>query len=375
MQSEENLIIIGGGPAGLAAGIYAARASLNPLIIAGSIPGGQLMLTTEVENYPGFSSIMGPELMKKMLNQAKQFGARVINEDAKKIEIHDSPFRQGSEGQARFMIQDSSKAHETRSVLVATGAEVRWLGLESEQRLRGKGVSACATCDGFFYKDKVVGVVGGGDSALEEALFLTRFATKIYLIHRRDALRGSKIMQERVLKHPKIEIVWNSIVEEVLGQDKVEGIQLKTVKNRQRQRTQTRQSETENTNPSVLKLQGLFIAIGHKPSTEFLKGSGVRLDEKGYIVTAARAALKTVKNRQRQRTQTRQSETENTNSTVSNRVYLFPSGFNYLFMTSLSGIFAAGDCVDYQYRQAGTAVGMGIAAELEIERYLEDNRH
>lgn len=339
----ENLIIVGGGPAGLAAAVYAARAALNPLIIAGSTPGGQLMLTSAVENYPGFNSIMGPELMQKMLNQAKQLGARVINEDIKKIEIQDLGFK----------IYDASQSYETKTLLIATGAEAQWLGLESEQRLRGKGVSACATCDAPFFKDKVVGVVGGGDSAAEEALYLAKFTSKVYLIHRRDSLRAAKIMQERVLNNPKIEPVWNAEVEEVLGEEKVKGVRLKIKDLRFKNQNNNNPHQSKIINPKSLELDGLFIAIGHKPSTVFLKDSGVELDEKGYIITAARAAIEKAK-------------------IQDSRLKIQDYNYKYQYMTSVPGIFAAGDCVDNQYRQAGTAVGMGIAAELEVEKYLEN---
>ncbi len=301
----ENVIIIGGGPAGLSAALYTARAGLNPLVFAGSPPGGQLTLTTEVENYPGIETILGPELIEKMRNQVKKFEARLIDQNITKVDFTISP----------FVISTVDKNYQAKTIIIATGAKALWLGLASEQRLRGKGVSACATCDGFFFKNKVVGVVGGGDTALEEALTLTRFASKVYIIHRRDSFRASKIMQERTLHHPKIEIIWDSIVEEVVGTNRVEGVKIKSQKSKVKDTIQN------------LKLDGLFIAIGHKPDTDLFQDR-VKFDEKGYIIT--------------------------------NRS-----------MTSVPGVFAAGDCVDHLYRQAGTAAGMGIAAALEVEKYLE----
>lgn len=296
----ENVIIIGGGPAGLAASIYNARAGLNPLVIAGSPPGGQLTLTTEVENYPGFESILGPDLVTKMRKHAEKFGVRFIDQNVVKVE-----FSHESNGTHKTHV--TNKTYESHAVIIATGAKALWLGLESEQRLRGKGVSACATCDGFFFRNKIVAVVGGGDTALEEALTLTKFAQKVYIIHRRGEFRASKIMQDRVLKNPKIEVIWNSAVEEVVGEKKVEGVRLSPEK--------------------LLTLDGVFIAIGHKPDTDVFKNH-IDLDQKGYIV---------VKD----------------------------------YMTSVPGVFAAGDCADHKYRQAATAVGMGVAAALEVERYLE----
>lgn len=291
----ENVIIIGGGPAGLSAGIYLARADLKPLIFAGSPPGGQLTLTSEVENYPGFESILGSELIEKMRNQAIKFGARIIDENVKTV--------------------DFSKA---KSTIIATGAKAIWLGLESETRLRGKGVSACATCDGFFFREKTVAVIGGGDTALEEALTLTKFAKKVYIIHRRDFFRASKIMQERVLKNEKIEIIWNATVEEILGENHVEEVKYK-ISNIKSQ---------INNKYQILKLEGVFVAIGHKPDTDLFKGK-VELDERGYV--------KIFERRQ----------------------------------TSVKGVFVAGDCADPYYRQAITSAGTGVEAALEVEKYLE----
>ena len=333
----ENVIIIGGGPAGLSAAIYLARADLNPLVFAGSPPGGQLTLTSEVENYPGFESILGPELIEKMRNQAKKFGARIVDENVLKIDFAKKPFEiMGSVpnflsssgnppplGVSQVAKNSSPSPIKSKSIIIATGAKALWLNLPSETRLRGHGVSACATCDGFFFRDKTVAVVGGGDTALEEALTLTKFAKKIYIIHRRDFFRASKIMQERVgvgldrpvQKNEKIEIIWNAAVEEIMGEKRVEGIRIKNVGvDRDRPKRE-------------IKLDGVFIAIGHKPDTELFINK-IELDVKGYIVV--------------------------------NRS-----------MTSVSGIFAAGDCVDHVYRQAVTAAGTGVEAALEVERYLE----
>lgn len=299
----ENVIIIGGGPAGLAAAIYNARADLKPFVLAGSPPGGQLTLTSEVENYPGFEAIMGPELIDKMRKHALKFGTRIVDKNVLKVDFSKRPFK----------VYTTDETYEAKSVIITTGAKALWLGLESETRLRGKGISACATCDGFFFRNKVVGVVGGGDTAMEEASTLTKFASKVIVIHRRNEFRASKIMQDRVLNNPKIEVIWNTAVEEVLGESRVEGVRLKN----------------SDGKTSELKLDGLFIAIGHKPDTEVFKDR-IELDKKGYIVV-------------------KQS------------------------MTSVPGVFAGGDCVDHIYKQAATAVGMGVAAALDAERWLEVN--
>jgi thioredoxin reductase (NADPH) len=347
-QLAENVIIIGGGPAGLSAAIYLARAGLSPLVFAGFPPGGQMILTRHVENFPGHMSILGAELIKNMRNQAKKFGARIVDEnvkmmntEAKQFEVFlknatDSvtsfpPASAPSKTPVRAVGSPSTCATcrvFSRTILIATGAKALWLELESEKRLRGKGVSACAICDGFFFRDKVVGVVGGGDAALEEALTLTRFAKKVFIIHRRDSFRASKVMQERVLKHPKIEVIWNAEVKEVLGENRVEGIRL---------------------TDRLLKVDGLFVAIGHKPNTEIFKNK-VEMDERGYIITK-------IRNPRFDR------EAKRAQSAIR----------NFLFETSIPGIFAAGDCVDYVYRQASTAAGMGVAAALEIQRWLENN--
>lgn len=299
----ENVIIIGGGPAGLAAAIYNSRADLKPLVLAGSPPGGQLTLTSDVENYPGFEAILGPELIQKMRNHALKFGTRVIDKNVLKVDFSKRPFK----------VTTVDETFESKSIIIATGAKALWLGLDSETRLRGKGVSACATCDGFFFRNKVVAVIGGGDTAMEDANTMTKFAQKVYVIHRRDQFRASKIMADRILKNPKIEVIWNTAVDEVLGQNRVEGVRLKS----------------NDGKTSELKLDGLFIAIGHKPDTDLFKGH-IELDQKGYILV-------------------KQS------------------------MTSVPGVFAGGDCVDHVYKQAATAVGLGVAAALDCERWLEVN--
>ncbi|MFH1826940.1 MAG: FAD-dependent oxidoreductase, partial [bacterium] len=240
MDKIENVVIIGGGPAGLSAAVYNARAGLNPLVFGGSPYGGQLMLTWEIENYPGFESILGSDLIEKMRFQAKKFGAKIYDRNVIKVDFLKNPFE----------IYTSEEKHLTKSVNITTGAKTIWLGLKSEERLRGKGISACATCDGFFFKNKVVAVVGGGDSAMEESLTLTKFASKVYLIHRKGEFRASQIMQSRVKNNPKIEIIWNSKVEEVLGEDKVEGVKIKSKKLEVRNHKQIKNSNLENSNLS-----------------------------------------------------------------------------------------------------------------------------
>lgn len=320
----EKIIIIGGGPAGLAAAVYNARAGLNPLVFAGSPPGGQLTLTSEVENFPGHVGILGPELVDKIRKQAIKFGTRVIDQNITSVDFTSAPFK----------VSTYKETYEAKTVLIATGAQAIWLGLESEQRLRGKGVSACATCDGFFFKGKDVAIIGGGDTAMEEALTLTKFATKVYVIHRRDSFRASKIMQERVLNHPQIEVVWNAEVTEVTGTNHVEGITLKIA----------------NKDERKIALNGVFLAIGHKPDTALFKDK-IELDKKGYIMTSAMKALEF--------------------ANVPDVPDIKKFNLAYQTMTSIPGVFAAGDCVDHVYRQAATAAGMGVAASLDLERYLE----
>ena len=300
------LIIIGSGPAGYTAALYAARANLQPLVFAGSLSGGQLMLTTEVENYPGFpKGIMGPELMDQFREQAERFGATVLWEDVTRVDFSQRPLLVASEDQEYF-------AH---SVIIATGASAQWLGLESETRLRGYGVSSCATCDGAFFRNKEIAVVGGGDTAMEEATFLTRFASKVTVVHRRDHLRASKTMQARAISNPKICFAWDSAVEEVLGEKSVTVLQVRNLKTAE---------------VSTLPVSAMFVAIGHHPNTELFQGQ-ITMDDHGYITVL-----------------------ENT-------------------FTNVPGVFAAGDVHDTRYRQAITAAGDGCKAALDAEKYLEEH--
>ena len=343
MKNKENVLIIGGGPAGLAASIYNARAGLNPLVIAGSPPGGQLTLTSEVENYPGFDSILGPDLIQKMRKHAEKFGVRFIDKNVVKVD-----FSNESHGTHKIYVTGTNKTnetHESYAVIIATGAKALWLDLPSEQRLRGKGVSACATCDGYFFKNKTVAVVGGGDTAMEEALTLTKFAKKIYIIHRRHEFRASKIMQERVLKNSKIEVIWDTVVEEVLGDMKVSGIKLKS------------QNPNLKSASQILNLDGVFIAIGHKPDTDLFKDQ-IEIDKKGYILTSNRISLENL-------------DIKNSLKIENLKLKIPKFNVNYASQTSVKGVFAAGDCVDHVYRQAATAVGMGVAAALEVEKYMQ----
>jgi thioredoxin reductase (NADPH) len=299
-----DVIIIGSGPAGLTAAIYTSRSQLRTLLVAGAMWGGQLMLTMEVENFPGFQEgILGPDLMDNMRKQVERFDAELIFEDATAVDFSSKPFK----------VTVGSKVYQGKSAIVATGASAKWLGLESESRLRGRGISVCATCDAAFFKDKKAVVVGGGDTAMEEALALSKFVREVRVIHRRDELRASKILQERVFKNPKIDIVWNSTVQEILGKDKVEGVRLKKV---------------DSDEEFELACDAVFIAIGYNPNTEIFKGQ-VELDEKGYVVV--------------------NDGTE----------------------TSVEGVFAAGDVKDYRYRQAVTAAGEGCKAALDAGKYLE----
>jgi len=300
-----DVIIIGSGPAGLTAAIYTARAKLKTLVVAGVMWGGQLMLTTEVENFPGFKDgILGPDLMDNMRLQAERFGAEMLFEDASSVDFSTKPFK----------VEAGGKTYEGRSVIIATGASPRWLGLESEQRLRGRGVSVCATCDAAFFRDKVTVVVGGGDTAMEEALALSKFARKVKVVHRRDKLRASKILQERAFNDPKIEFIWNSVVQEILGEDRVEGVRLR---------------RTDTGEESEMKCDAVFLAIGHKPNTEIFKGQ-VELDEKGYVVAYDGTR------------------------------------------TSVKGVFVAGDVQDFRYKQAVTAAGSGCKAALDVIKYLDE---
>lgn len=307
MQKIENLIILGSGPAGLTAAIYAARANFKPLLFTGQQVGGQLTTTTLVENYPGFENgIYGPDLMQNMIKQAENFGTRFIYESIVNVDFKNSKIKK--------LISESGKEYFAKSVIIATGASPKWLGLESEKKFKGLGVSSCATCDGAFFKDKIVAVIGGGDTAMEEALFLTRFASKVYIIHRRDAFRASKFMQDKVFNNTKIEIIWNHIVEDIQGNDKVEKIIIKNIIDNQ---------------INTLKVDGIFVAIGHDPNTKFLQDQ-IELDEKGYIKTF---------------------DIHQTH-------------------TNIEGVFVAGDAFDFTYRQAITAAGSGCKAALEAEKYL-----
>jgi len=363
-----NIIIIGGGPAGLSAAVYTARAGLKPVVFAGSPPGGQLMLTSEVENFPGYQNILGPVLIEMLRKQAKAFGTKIIDDNITSVDFN-----------TKLVVATTKRAYVSKSIIIATGAQALWLGLDSEQKLLGKGVSACATCDGFFFKNKDVAVVGGGDTALEEAQTLTRFAKKIYIIHRKDNFRASKIMQERVMNNPKIHIIWNSIIKDILGEIHVQGLRIQTISS---DKTLFKKSLIEiqkitpnisqskiirKTNTSVeweIPINGIFIAIGHKPDTDIFKDY-IKLDKKGYILTSAMVAQDTSKLlidlilKQNSGVSLDQLEIRNFNPTFQS-------------MTSVPGVFAAGDCVDYIYRQAGTAAGRGIEAALDAQRYLEE---
>ena len=304
MAKQYDVIIIGSGPAGYTAAIYASRANLTVLMFQGYQVGGQLMLTSDVENYPGFEEgILGPPMMEKFEVQARRFGTEMIPEDVTAIDFSQRPFR----------LTTDSGEYLARTIIISTGASAKWLGLPSEQRLQGRGVSACATCDGFFFKGKDVAVIGGGDTAMEEANFLTRYANHVTVIHRRDSLRASKIMQDRAFRNPKISFIWETDVTEVLGDDAITGLLLRNLKTGEE---------------SVLPVQGLFLAIGHEPNTGLFKGA-IDMDQKGYIV---------------------------------------PVEYT---MTNIPGVFAAGDVTDHRYRQAVTAAGDGCRAAIDLERWLE----
>lgn len=343
----ENVIIIGGGPAGLAAAIYTARAGLKPLVFAGSPPGGQLTLTTEVDNYPGYASIQGPDLVQKMREHALKFDVRIVDQNVIKVDFSERPFKVFLD-ESVSIPNFSSSTFQANSVIIATGAKALWLNIPSETKLRGKGVSACATCDGFFFKEKTVAVIGGGDTAMEEALTLSRFAKKVYLIHRKPEFRASKIMQDRVLANQKIEPIFSSVVEEILGESKVTGIKIKNDK-----------SEVKEIN-----LDGVFIAIGHKPDTDIFKGE-IELDEKGYIITSERFSMELAKI-QSKNSEFKSTIQEEKLDKIKNRFNL-----NYAYATSVEGVFAGGDCADFSYRQAATATGLGVSAALDAEKWLE----
>jgi thioredoxin reductase (NADPH) len=310
MADVRELVIVGSGPAGLTAALYAARANLEPVVIEGLGAGGQLMLTSDVENYPGFpDGILGPELMTKFREQAGRFGAEFVTADADRVDLSSSPFG--------TWVGDTE--YRSHALIVSTGASARMLGLESESELLGHGVSTCATCDGFFFREKPIAVVGGGDSAVEEAIFLTKFATKVTILHRRDALRASKILQERAFANPKIDFRWNSVVEHVVGNGTVEGLKLR---------------DTVTGEVSELAVQGLFVAIGHDPNTKLFAGQ-LEMDENGYLVLPHAGSTR----------------------------------------TSVEGVFGAGDVADHVFRQAITAAGTGCMAAIEAERWIEARKH
>jgi thioredoxin reductase (NADPH) len=306
--AQAKVVIIGSGPAGYTAAIYAARAMLEPILIQGIQPGGQLTITTDVENYPGFADVIqGPWLMEQMQKQAEHMGTRVVTDHVTDLDLSQRPFR---------LTCDSGDVYVADAVVLATGAQARWLGLPSEQKFKGYGVSACATCDGFFYKNREVVVIGGGNTAVEEALFLTNFASKVTVVHRRDSFRAEKILQDRLFKNPKIQVIWDSVLDEIVGTDnplKVQGVVLRNLKTGAKQE---------------LRADGVFIAIGHSPSTELVAGK-IKMKPNGYVWTAP-------------------------DSTA----------------TSVQGLFAAGDVTDDVYRQAVTAAGLGCMAALEAERFL-----
>jgi len=308
MAKHSKVLILGSGPAGYTAAIYAARAMLKPILVFGSEPGGQLTTTTDVENFPGYSKVIqGPWLMEEMKGQAKAVGTEMIQDHIKKVDLSKKPFE---------AIGDSGQVYSADSFIISTGAQARWLNLKSEQEFRGFGVSACATCDGFFFKEKEVAVVGGGNAAVEEAMFLTKFASKVKLIHRRNELRAEKMLQAKLKANKKIEIIWDSVVEDVIGDTNPKSVKAIKIKNVKTNKT------------SELKVDGLFIAIGHDPATSLFKGQ-LNMDKEGYIVT-------------------------NPDSTI----------------TNVPGVFAAGDVKDKIFRQAVTAAGMGCMAALEAEKHL-----
>jgi thioredoxin reductase (NADPH) len=309
MTETRDVVVLGSGPAGFTAALYAARASLRPLVLKGLEAGGQLMLTTDVENYPGFADgIMGPELMEAMEKQAARFDAEIVAQSATRVDLSERPFG----------VWAGDHEWRAKTLIIATGASAKWLGVPGEERLRGRGVSACATCDGFFFRDRELVVVGGGDTAMEEATFLTKFASKVTIVHRRDEFRASKIMQERALANPKVEVVWDTVVDEVMGDGAVTGVKLRNVK---------------DGTVTDFAADGVFMAIGHTPNTSLFVGQ-LELTEGGYIVVDEPSTA-----------------------------------------TSVRGVFAAGDVTDWIYRQAVTAAGQGCKAAMDAERLLEAEAH
>ncbi|MGB0661100.1 MAG: thioredoxin-disulfide reductase [Mangrovicoccus sp.] len=307
---HSKVLIIGSGPAGYTAGVYASRAMLNPLLIQGIQPGGQLTITTDVENWPGESSIMGPDLMVRMEAHAREMGTEIIGDHINELRLSERPF---------VALGDSGTTYTADAVILATGAQAKWLGLPSEEKFKGFGVSACATCDGFFYRGQEVVVIGGGNTAVEEALFLTNFASKVTLVHRRDSLRAEKIMQDRLFKNPKVEVLWNHQIDEVVGAENPLGVEA------------VRAKHVETGETTEIPCKGFFVAIGHAPASELVKDQ-LETRAGGYVVTQA-------------------------DSTA----------------TSIPGVFAAGDLTDDKYRQAITSAGMGCMAALEAERFLAEN--
>ncbi len=306
---KSKIIIIGSGPAGYSAAIYAARANLKPIMVTGMQPGGQLTITTDVENYPGFAeAIQGPWLMEQMAKQAEHVGAQIIYDHIKQVDFSKRPFK---------LIGESEDIYEADSIIISTGAQAKWLGLESEKKFQGFGVSGCATCDGFFFKNKNVIVIGGGNSAVEEALYLTNHAAKVYVVHRRDKFKAEKIAQDRLFKNPKIEVIWNHALNEVIGNEQPKSVTAARLKN------------TVDGSIKEIAIDGIFIAIGHKPNSDLFKQTGLDIDEEGYIITKKGSAS-----------------------------------------TNIAGVFAAGDIQDKIYRQAVTAAGSGCMAALDAERFL-----
>ena len=308
---KTKVIILGSGPAGLSAAIYAARANLEPIIINGIQPGGQLTITTDVENYPGFAdAIQGPWLMEQMEQQAKNVGAKIIHDHIKQVDFSKKPLT---------LIGESDDIYEADAAIICTGAQAKWLGLESEQKFQGYGVSGCATCDGFFFKNKEVIVVGGGNSAVEEALYLTNHCSKVYVVHRKDKFKAEKILQDRLFKNPKIEVIWNHQLQEVRGDESPKNVTGAILKN------------SLDGNLKEVKIDGVFIAIGHKPNTDLFKSTGLEMDKEGYLITKAGTT-----------------------------------------QTNIKGVYAAGDVQDKIYRQAVTAAGTGCMAALEVEKFLAE---